>query len=57
MKASILSIALIIVGCSGGIFCQDVTVTAKVTTPDDSVTQQYMALDQECRSALACPLM
>lgn len=53
MKASILSAALIFVGCPGAIFCQDVTVTAKVTTPDDSVTRQYMALDQECRSLVA----
>jgi len=48
MKLSILATAFIL----GGVFthAQDVTVTAKDTTPDDSVTQQFMALDQECRS-------
>ena len=48
MKLSILAAAFIL----GGVFAhaQDVTVTAKDTRPDDSVTRQFMALDQECRN-------
>jgi hypothetical protein len=29
---------------------QDVTVTAKATTSDESISQSYMALNQECRN-------
>ena len=50
MKLSILAAALILGGSLGFPHPQDVAVTAKDTRPDDSVTQQFMALDQECRN-------
>ncbi|HUN83914.1 MAG TPA: hypothetical protein VMU48_06020 [Terracidiphilus sp.] len=53
MKTTFLVPVLILVGCSGIAFAQDVTVTAKVTTPDDSITQEFMALDQACRTAVS----
>ena len=48
MKLSLLAAAVILRGVFA--HAQDVTVTAKDTRPDDSVTQQFMALDQECRN-------
>ena len=50
MKLSILAAAIILRSSLGFAHAQDVTVTAKDTRPDDSVTQQFMALDQECRN-------
>ena len=50
MKLFILAAALILRGSLGFGHGQDVTVTAKDTRPDDSITQQFMALDQECRN-------
>jgi tetratricopeptide (TPR) repeat protein len=50
MKSSIVAAAFILTGSLGFAHAQDVTVTAKDTRPDDSVTQQFMALNQECRS-------
>ena len=50
MKLAIVAAALIFGGSLGFAHAQDVTVTAKDTRPDDSVTQQFMALDQECRN-------
>ena len=50
MELSILATALILRGCLSFAVAQDVTVTAKDTRPDDSVTRQFMALDQECRN-------
>jgi tetratricopeptide (TPR) repeat protein len=48
MKLSLLAAAVILRGVFA--HAQDITVTAKDTRPDDSVTQQFMALDQECRN-------
>ena len=53
MKATIFVPLLVLAGCSGITFAQNVTVTAKVTTPDDRITQEYIALDQACRSAVS----
>jgi tetratricopeptide (TPR) repeat protein len=50
MKLTIFAAAFILRGSLGFAHAQDVTVTAKDTRPDDSVTQQFMALDQECRN-------
>lgn len=50
MKSSLVVAALSLTGSLGFACAQNVTVTAKDTRPDDSVTQQFMALDRDCRN-------
>ena len=50
MKLSTAAAALSIASSFGLAHAQNVTVTATALGPDDSITQQFMALDQECRS-------
>ncbi len=44
----ILISAFLIIACPFFLHAQDVTVTAK-GLPDDSISQSYIALDNECR--------
>jgi hypothetical protein len=48
MKMLIHISACLIIACPSLLHAQDVTVTGKAT-PDDSISQSYIALDNECR--------
>ncbi len=50
MKVPIRIAVLTMVAWPHFLVGQDVTVTAKATTPDESISQSYMALNQECRN-------
>jgi hypothetical protein len=52
MKARLLVSVSLIVACHNLALAQDVTVTAKAP-PDESISQSYMALDQECRNLVS----
>jgi len=49
MKILAILSAVLIVACSRLLEAQSVTVTAEAT-PDESISQSYMALDRDCRS-------
>jgi tetratricopeptide (TPR) repeat protein len=53
MKISILTVALFVSGISSYSLAQDVTVTATVTTPDDTISQQYIATRDVCGNSLS----
>jgi hypothetical protein len=52
MKVHLILSASLIVACQSLSHAQDVTVTAKAP-PDESISQSYMALDQECRNLVS----
>jgi len=52
MKVTIRIALFVIAACPHLLRGQDVTVTAKAP-PDESISQRYMALDQECRNLVS----